>query len=79
MASADTKEPLLTDDYFLHVPHADADIIATYSIVSNFRSWQFPYDALPDPWHEASAKDKRLAAERGCSIEAVATVLRAAA
>lgn len=71
-AAADANGLLLAGDYFLHVPSADAHIIETYSIVPNFRSWQFPHDVLPELWHEASVKDKQLAAERGSSIEAVA-------
>ncbi len=71
-AAADASGFLPAGDYFLHIPGADTDTIASYSIVPNFRSWQFPHDGLPDLWHEASANDKQLAAEQGFSIEAIA-------
>ena len=72
-AAADAGGLLLAGDYFLHVPGADTDTTATYSIVPNFRSWQFPHDGLPELWHEASANDEQRAAEREFSIGAIAT------
>lgn len=71
-ATADADGFLPAGDYFLHAPCVDPDTTGMYSIVPNFRSWQFPHDDLPDLWHEASTDDKQLAAEEGFPFEAIA-------
>ncbi|KAK3616740.1 hypothetical protein LTR22_026967 [Elasticomyces elasticus] len=59
-ASSDTSRDVGIDgllpagDYFLHIRRRDASIDAPYPIVSSFRTWEFPHNALPQLWQNAS-------------------------
>lgn len=55
-SDVDIGDLLPAGDYFLHVHRRDVPSDAPYPIVANFRAWEFPHDALPQLWQDASSR-----------------------
>lgn len=58
-------------DYFLHLPSIDVSRDTPYPIVPNFRAWEFPHDAFPQIWQDASRHETLTSQTTASVLDAV--------